>query len=263
MAYNAIVDRAEDGHYSTATNKNLFRHEYSIDSVVVTLSIALSLYNSLELILLIGTTFKKWKSLYLWSMVLCNLGVILYALGMMMGYFALTVLWLNKTILDIGWVLMVSMQSMVLYSRLHLIVQQEKILTGVLWMIIVNSVILCTTVVVLDFGNTYANQPAFSKGYYFIEQIQMTIFTIQELVISSVYVWFTIAQLKILSFNMTNTRSVIWQLFTINVIIIVMDVSHVSNIGKTNRGSWLWSRFNIYIINSIKRLSKYLSTVSN
>lgn len=255
MASSGITYRAEDGHYTNATSKNVFRGQYSIDSIVVTLSIALSLYNSLELILLVGTTFKKWKGLYFWSLTICNLGVILYALGMMLSYFDLCVQWLHKSVLDLGWVMMVAMQSVVLYSRLHLIVQQDKILSGVKWMIMFNSIVLCTAVVILDFGNVYAKPPGFSKGYYYIEQIQMTIFTIQELVISSIYVWFTIAQLKILSFNMTNTRSVIWQLFTINVIIIVMDVSHVS-CGSVLliKCSLLWSCYNIYTTNSIKKL---------
>lgn len=223
MVEATLITRSVSNHYATATQKNTFNGQYSPDSVIVTLSIAISLFNSLELILLIFSTFKRWRGLYFWSLTICNLGVMLYAVGMMLSYFELSVRWLWKVILDVGWTLMVSFQSLVLYSRLGLIVSNEKILAAVKWMIIVNSICLCTIVNIFDFGSTYSGSTAFSEGYYYIERIQMTLFTIQELIISGLYVYTTLALLKVISKE--NTRSMIWQLLTINVIIISMDVS--------------------------------------
>ncbi|KAK5096325.1 hypothetical protein LTS08_007581 [Lithohypha guttulata] len=226
MVEATLITRSVSNHYATATQKNTFNGQYSPDSVIVTLSIAISLFNSLELILLIFSTFKRWRGLYFWSLTICNLGVMLYAVGMMLSYFELSVRWLWKVILDVGWTLMVSFQSLVLYSRLGLIVSNEKILAAVKWMIIVNSICLCTIVNIFDFGSTYSGSMAFSEGYYYIERIQMTLFTIQELIISGLYVYTTLALLKVISKE--NTRSMIWQLLTINVIIISMDIGLVT-----------------------------------
>lgn len=102
MTFPMLATREDRNHYAAAIAKDNFDHQYSRDSVIVTLSIALSLYNSLEMILIISSTFKKWKGLYFWSLSLCNLGVILYALGMLMTYFNYGALVLGKIILDIG-----------------------------------------------------------------------------------------------------------------------------------------------------------------
>lgn len=226
-------DDTNPSSYAQATDKNSFDHEYSVDSVVVTLSVALALYNSLEMILLISSTFKKWKGLYFWSLTLCNYGVMGYTIGMMMGYWDLGPLWLRKVINDLGWWAMIVFQSLVLYSRLNLIVGNQKILDAVKWMIIFGAIAICMPVNTLDFCNTYTNMESFHKAYYYIEQIQLLYFTIQELIISFMYVWKTIAFLKVVSKE--NTRTMIWQLFIINVIIILMDVSY-QKLARLRRG---------------------------
>lgn len=102
MALPTLLARSAYDDYAAAISKSSFDHQYSRNSVIVTLSIALSLYNSLELMLIISSTFKKWKGLYFWSLSICNTGVILYALGMLMTFFKYGPLVLGKIILDIG-----------------------------------------------------------------------------------------------------------------------------------------------------------------
>lgn len=208
--------------YAGAVEKNSFNGDYTADSAIVTLSVALALNNSLEMILLITTTFKRWRGLYFWSLSLCNLGVILYSIGMMMGYFNLGPRPLGSAILDIGWMIMICCQALVLYSRLGLLLDNAKIISAVKWMIIVTSCTLLPVVCILDFGTTYSKIAAFAEGYFYIEHLQMTFITLQELIISGLYVWKTMALLKIISGP--HTRSTVWQLLSINVIIIVMDV---------------------------------------
>lgn len=214
-----------DSAYAVATSKNIFTGEYSADSVIVTLSNALALYNFMEMILLITTTFKRWKGLYFWSLTLCNWGVMLYALGIILMYFELCVLWLSKVILDIGWASMIVCQSLVLYSRLNLIFNDNRIFLAVKWMIIGVAFCVLMPVIVIDFGTTYGASPRWAQGYYYIEQIQLTVVTFQELSISGLYVWKTAQFLKVL--DKKATRSMVWQLFTINIIIIIMDVAIV------------------------------------
>lgn len=60
------------------------------------------------------------------------------------------VLW--KIILDIGWVMMIVFQSLVLYSRLHLVFDEVRIIQGVKWMIVFTTCAFIIPVVTLDFG---------------------------------------------------------------------------------------------------------------
>ncbi|ETN41148.1 uncharacterized protein HMPREF1541_03083 [Cyphellophora europaea CBS 101466] len=201
----------------------VFEGLYDPESITVTLSLALALYNAIELTLLIFTTFKKWHGLYFWSLCVSNFGVVSYSLGLIIEYFQLAVLWVGKIFDTGGWILMITGQSLVLYSRLNLIMDQPKVLKAVKWMIIFNAVVWHTTLTVLDFGTTYTNNQHFAEGFFYTEHVQMTMFCLQEFIISGLYVWRTIAFLKVVSKK--STRSVIWQLFTINVIIIAMDIA--------------------------------------
>ena len=210
-----------DPHHAEL-QKGTFDGQYSAASVIVTLSIGVALYNSLEMLLLILTTFKRWKGLYFWSLSICNFGIVSYTLGLLLSYFRLCPYSAYEIFLDLGWVLMVTFQALVLYSRLGLIVDNPKILNAVKWMIIVNTVVVQGTTVILDWATNYSRNPNLSSGYFYIEHIQMTIITIQELIISGLYVWKTSSLLTVIS--KANTRSMIWQLLTINVVIIGMDV---------------------------------------
>lgn len=223
MAFTALTTRQDHDHYETAVEKSSFDGQYTAASVIVTLSIALALYNSLEMLLLVFSTFRSYKGLYFWSLSICNFGVFTYAIGIMMTYFDLGVLWLGKTILDIGWVSLVTSQSLVLYSRLNLILDNIMILRAVKWTIITVSCTIVPIVIIFDFGTTYTGRASFFEGYYYIEQIQLIVISVQELAISGLYVWKAISFLKVIS--KTHTRRIIWQLFAINVIIIAMDVS--------------------------------------
>jgi hypothetical protein len=201
----------------------VFEGKYNAESVLVTLSLALALYNAIELVLLIASTFKKWKGLYFWSLNISNTGVISYSIGLLLEYFQLVVYSCGKVFDLIGWIAMITGQSLVLYSRLNLILDNDKIHQAVKWMIILNATIWHPMTCVLDLGTTYTKNPHFAEGFFYIEHVQMTMFTLQEFIISGLYVWRTLTFLKVI--EKKSTRSVIWQLFTINVIIIAMDIA--------------------------------------
>ncbi|OAP64710.1 hypothetical protein AYL99_00682 [Fonsecaea erecta] len=216
---------SSDNYYQNAVRKRPFDGRYNVTSVIVTLSIGLAFCNSLEMALLILTTFKRKAGLYFWSLALCNYGVVSYTLGITLSYFNLCDFWLSGLLLDSGWLLMITCQSLVLYSRLGLILDNVTILRAVKWMIIINSVLIEAPTVILDWGHTYSRNPEFAQAYYYMEHIQMTIITLQELIISGLYVWKTINLLKVISKE--NTRSMIWQLLAINIMIICMDTALV------------------------------------
>ncbi|EXJ71672.1 uncharacterized protein A1O5_05480 [Cladophialophora psammophila CBS 110553] len=217
---------SSDNFYQNAVRKRPFDGRYTATSVIVTLSIGLALYNSLEMVLLILTIFKRRTGLYFWSLSICTYGVVSYTLGITLSYFSLCDFWLSGLLLDSGWLFMITCQSLVLYSRLGLILDNVHILRAVKWMIIINSVVIEGTTVALDWGHAYSPNPAFAQAYFYIEHMQMTIITLQELIISGLYVWETIALLNVISKE--NTRRMIWQLLTINIMIICMDTALVA-----------------------------------
>lgn len=211
---------------SPAPRDEYFSGKYDATSVVTTICMALSLYNALELILLIFTTFKEFHGLYFWSLLIATFGVIPYCIGLMVEYFELTYSAVGKALDGSGWIMMITGQSFVLYSRLGLILDNPTILRSVKWMVITNAIVFHSMTEVLNFCANFGpshSQTTCGEGYFYVEKIQMTIFCLQEFIISGIYVWKTFKLLKVVS--QTRPRQVMWQLFSINVIIIIMDIA--------------------------------------
>ncbi|POR31836.1 hypothetical protein TPAR_07957 [Tolypocladium paradoxum] len=197
---------------------------YSAQSVLVIVCSTLALYNALELLTLIFMTFKRRKGLYFWSISLASFGVIPYSAGWILVQFNPSIAYVGMIFSTIGWVLLVSGQSVVLYSRLHLVLNNANILRGVLWMIICNGLVWHTSITVLLFGSTYSppqNRSGFINTYSVMEKVQMTFFCLQEFIISGLYIWMAA---DILRTALGNRRRFMWQLFAINVLIVIMDI---------------------------------------
>jgi hypothetical protein len=123
-----------------ASNIASFTGHYDVQVRFVVICSALSLYNDLELLVLIFTTFRKWRALYFWSLTVATLGIFPYCLGFIARYFTNGPPAVGMAIDSVGWVMLITGQSMVLYSRLHLVLDDVRILRGVKWMIILNAV---------------------------------------------------------------------------------------------------------------------------
>ncbi|KAL7756631.1 hypothetical protein ACKLNR_013624 [Fusarium oxysporum f. sp. zingiberi] len=209
-----------DAHYSTIDET-----VYIGRDVFVVVASTLSLYNAIELLTLISLTFKRRSGLYFWSILIASFGIIPYCLGWLIVYFDLTHDYVGMIIETVGWVLVISGQSFVLYSRLHLIVTDVKILRAVLIMIIINGLVWHSTMTVLLFGSEYSpsdNRRGFNNVFNIAEKISMSIFYLQELIISGLYIW---KSMEILKTAFGNTRSMLYKLFTINFVIILMDIA--------------------------------------
>lgn len=132
----------------------------------------------------------------------------------------------NDALLTVGWVLMVPGQSMVLYSRLHLISPNAKLLRSIFWLIIVSAVVLCVPTVTLNLRQHSSNPAPYTRGYAVMEKIQMTLFTAQEIFISSVYLWETRKVMRVIFDG--RTRRWMWQLVAMNVLLLFLDVGLLS-----------------------------------
>jgi hypothetical protein len=149
--------------------------------VIIGLGNGLTMYNAIELVVLVLITFRRYRGLYFWSLLISSLGLIPYALGFTFKFFEILTgkaRWASVVLLSVGWYPMVTGQSVVLWSRLHLIVSGERgrrILMYTKWMIIIDAIIFHIPTSVVTFGsNGTLNTSTFVEAYNVIEKTQMT-----------------------------------------------------------------------------------------
>jgi hypothetical protein len=201
--------------------------KYTVLSLVVILFLSFALYNSVELIIMILLSFKRFRGLYFWSLVVSVVfGVIPYSTGFLLKFFTDTNRWISVTILTIGWWVMVTGQALVLYSRLHLVLRDQRRLQHVVYMIFTSVIIFHLPTTILTYGSNVHHTGSSRRwvtGYNIMEKIQLTGFSIQEAIISGLYLYET-ARLLRLANNPRSHRRIQYQLIGINVLIIFMDL---------------------------------------
>ncbi|KAK6384358.1 hypothetical protein LTS17_001921 [Exophiala oligosperma] len=144
-----------------------------------------------------------------------------------LGDVNLLVFWASMIFSSTGWVMLITGQAFVLYSRLGLILQNDRVLKQVKWLIITDALVFHPMVTIVQYGKTYGSeQAAFNDALFYIEKIQMTAFCIQEFIISGIYLWKTVEHLQLVS--RVGTRRVMYELCILNVIIIIMDIALLS-----------------------------------
>ena len=150
---------------------------------------AVPMWMTLELTFQIYATFKKYSGLYFWSLLFCTWSVTIQQIGRICTYlvpgcnqvFSLTFAML-------GWVGTVTGFALVLYSRLHLVTRSRRILRGVLGMIVADVFILHLPTMVAQIGVVTMHQPSWVSWYPTIEKVQIVGFSLQETIISGIYI---------------------------------------------------------------------------
>lgn len=187
---------------------------------------SIALYNAIELFILLFLTFQHYRGLYFWAMLLSVvLGVVPHTIGYILEFFSLAPLWVSLTLSTIGFYVMVPGQSVVLYSRLHLVCQNHRVLRFVLWLIIVDAFILLIPTTVLTFSTAYVRTLPFIRGYNVMERTQLAWFCVQEFVISGIYISETVKLLKLMPDKDMRRSKIMYELLAINFIIIMLDVA--------------------------------------
>jgi hypothetical protein len=184
----ALIGRSENdlsnsSHGAFAASAGItggFSHPNLALQIVTAFLLGLSLYNAIELTLLIFSTFTRFKGIYFYSLLTSTLGVIPYSTGFILKFFNLTngrSRWGAITLLTIGWYAMVTGQAVVLWSRLHLIMigtNADRVLKWTGWMIFVNVLVLHVPTTVLTYGaNGDINVEGFVRVFRVYEKIQM------------------------------------------------------------------------------------------
>ncbi|KAG6003427.1 hypothetical protein E4U54_000687 [Claviceps lovelessii] len=193
--------------------------------------VALALYNAVELNFVVFSTFRRFKGLYFWSFLAAANGIIPHSLGFFLknvvrsSHYGLYI-----TLVSIGWVPMVTGQALVLYSRLHLIFWNDTWLRIILGIIVTNVFLLHVPIIVLMYGansnsSSSSRDNPWIQPYIAYEKVQVTMFFLQELLISAVYIRSC--------FSFFDTRNSLYgdavprmrrHLILVNVLVILLDV---------------------------------------
>ena len=195
-----------------------------------------ALYNSLELVILVFATFKRYNSLYFWSIFLSTVAIIPYTLGLLFKFFGVIPIDLiSVTFVVIGWHFMVTGQSVVMYSRLHLVSSNQLLSRGVLLMIIINWFIGNVPTTVFAYAVNSRNPGPYMHVYGVWERLQLCLYFVQEALISGLYIFQIVKRLKHEQRPGTqasrqspwrkSSRNVMMHLIYVNVIIIFLDIT--------------------------------------
>ncbi|KZM25354.1 uncharacterized protein EKO05_0000645 [Ascochyta rabiei] len=189
--------------------------------------LAVSFFSVIELTVWTLSTFQRWKGLYFWSLIVATWGIAFNSLGYTLKFFQVTTANLfSVTLIIIGWICMVTGQSVVLYSRLHLVLHNHKKLRCVLIVIISNFFACHVPVTALVYGVNSSNPSPFLRPYDIYERVQLTIFACQEALISGLYIYYARGFLHTARHSRYQPRNTLmFQLIYLNLILMALDVA--------------------------------------
>jgi hypothetical protein len=192
--------------------------------------LTIALYNVIELTLLIFATFRQRKGLYFWSMLVATWGIAPHGVGFIFKFFqVVTSDMVSAVIVGIGWASMVIGQSVVLYSRLHLIVQDERRTRWVLYMITFNAIVIGIPLYIMALGANSKASARFLPLFLIFDKIQLVLFSVQEGIISGIYIYETI---RLLGFGGNrrdvHIRNLLTHLILVNVVVLVFDITLIA-----------------------------------
>lgn len=206
---------------STLKPLNIIRIPPNIDRSLVAVFTALPLWMTLELTVQVLYLFRRWSGLYFYCVLITTWSISLHAIGFLLSYCVPSCSWIASSLItEIGWIGMVSGFSLVLYSRLNLltfVMHNRHISRIALGMIVTDGVLFhIPTFVVFMLG--ISSPTSFMKyisAMNILERIQIVMFSIQELILSGLYIYGTLKMAQD-SFN-CRIRRTIMLLITIQV----------------------------------------------
>ncbi|KAJ5544820.1 hypothetical protein N7535_006792 [Penicillium sp. DV-2018c] len=193
---------------------------------IVACFLGIAWYNALELVVLCFTTFKRYGGCYFWSLLIASFSIIPFGLGYLLILFNIYANMFPVAMELIAWVGMVTGQSLVLWSRLHLVCYNTSILHATLIMIITNAIVLHIPGAVLELGTHSNKSHLFRQGFDVFERIQLIGFSIQETILSVIYAWEAVRLLNLRTSG--QNRGTLVQLIIVNVLMILMDAAIIA-----------------------------------
>ncbi|KAI1401780.1 integral membrane protein [Hypoxylon fuscum] len=210
-------------------------------SMTMAAFVGISWYIGAEVNVSLFMLFKRWRGLYFWSCALSSWGLILQPLFIILADFEVwTDLKGSITMIALTWVIMVVPQSWVLYSRLHLVMHEEKTLRWLMAALVFNSIVFSVpTVVIETLAQVTTVNPHLSDIQMTWDRIQLTVFFFQETFLSILYIHQTRKRLRdssmlfkapfspssIATRSMTEQAKVLYRLIYANLLVIALDIA--------------------------------------
>ncbi|KAI9812543.1 MAG: hypothetical protein M1832_000394 [Thelocarpon impressellum] len=184
---------------------------------------AVAWYNCAEIWVQVFGLFKRRTGLYYYSLLLTTAGICINLIGAVLHYLTPDANWIVYSFFSVfGWIPMVVGQSLILYSRLHLVIRSHRLLRFVLLMIIVSFCAYCIPTSVLLFGSNSPAAESYGPRFNLVEKIQLCGILLLETWINALYIWATVKLLKP-SFSV-KVRRVMKFLIYSNIAIILLDI---------------------------------------
>ncbi|RYO76126.1 hypothetical protein DL763_010691 [Monosporascus cannonballus] len=161
-------------------------------SMAMAAFVGISWYIGAEINVSLFMRFKRrGRGLYFWACALASWGVILQPVFIVLADFGV---WTEPfvaaiTLIYLTWLIMVVPQSWVLYSRLHLIMHDERVLRWIKAILLFNSIVFSVPTIVLGIiaQATSVNPNLFSINTIW-DRLQLIVFFVQETSLSILYI---------------------------------------------------------------------------
>ena len=196
--------------------------------------VGITFFLIVEVNVVIFRAFKKRQGLYFWSMQIGSLGILVHLLGIILQYFAWSstkAIWPLYTLFNFfGWATYITAQSLVLYSRLHLVMQNQRVQRYIFRMI-------PSTIFIFVIPGFVFTWPAYNRSglemsskwsprVAIVDRYLQIGYTITESIISGFYIWSMVRLLR-LKTNVRRRRVMI-DLLSVNVLVIAFDLLQVA-----------------------------------
>jgi hypothetical protein len=151
---------------------------------------AIAIWSSVPLTLRLVVTLKRQRTIYFWAILATSWGLCIRAVGYLLKLLVPSSPWaLNNALALGGCVPMVTGFSFVLYSRLNLILGSRTIRRALLALIIVTAMVFHPTILTLSFATHNVHKlAALAQINSRIEQVQVVVFSAEEILLSYFYV---------------------------------------------------------------------------
>lgn len=191
----------------------------------------IGLWNASEIVLVVWWTFKRRRTLYFWSLMVAAFGVIICSVAQVIDFSLGSQNSMFVVILgSAGWIPMVTGQSLVLYSRLHLLWVDSRIMRFLLTMIIFNGLTMHSGAFAMNIASRALQTGSLTKAYGVMERTEVTVFFVQEITLSMFYLWRCRHFLKQYERRMeseetTAMKSALRSLILANLVVLLLDLS--------------------------------------
>lgn len=144
----------------------------------------------LEITFEVYLTFERHDGLYFWSILFSTFGVALRSIGWTIQMFVLNAnVYLCTTLLVVGVSAMVTGFSFVLYSRLHLVIRDRRILRVVFIVIVFDGVAFLLPLAVSQFGVSSQDPYPYISLVLPAERLYAVGNFLQESILGCLYIW--------------------------------------------------------------------------